>query len=343
MAANPPAARLCISQVEKAGSVSQTEISLDRPVVVLAAAATGTAAVLVFALLPIISGVMAEQYQLSDVQVGLVASAYFSVYALIALSSSLWIRRLDWNIAKRAGFAGMLAGLLLCVFAGSFELACTGLAVVGAGAGMLFPISLTVVSDMEHTDRTYAIKISAEQLVPAGLLFLLSSALFAGYGQTQLLLALVALVILCLVLSHGLPSRGNPAAHTTAATGSSAALAILSLAALAVNFAGFAGLWAFLERIGAERGFEPGFIATWLGVGLVTSGIGPLGAAFLEDRFGRALPLLVASCLALLSLPLLTGEIDRLDYALVLFALPLVFYFAITYILSVIAEADHRG
>ncbi len=40
---------------------------------------------------------------------------------------------------------------------------------------------------------------------------------------------------------------------------------------------------------------------------------------------------------------MLTGEVDHLDYALVLFALPLVFYFAVTYILSVIAEADHNG
>ena len=70
--------------------------NLDRTPVVIAAAATGTAAVLVFALLPVLSGALADQYQLDDVQTGLVATSYFSVYALIALSSSTWIRRFDW-------------------------------------------------------------------------------------------------------------------------------------------------------------------------------------------------------------------------------------------------------
>jgi hypothetical protein len=41
-----------------------SETSLDKPAIVLAAAATGTAAVLVFALLPVIAGTMADHYQL---------------------------------------------------------------------------------------------------------------------------------------------------------------------------------------------------------------------------------------------------------------------------------------
>ena len=64
--------------------------NLDRTPIIIAAAATGTAAVLVFALLPVLSGALADEYQLDDVQTGLVATSYFSVYALIALTSSTW-------------------------------------------------------------------------------------------------------------------------------------------------------------------------------------------------------------------------------------------------------------
>jgi predicted MFS family arabinose efflux permease len=273
----------------------------------------------------------------------LVASAYFSVYALIALTSSSWIRKLDWNLAKRIGYAGMLAGLLLCVFAGSFEVACLGLAIVGAGAGLLFPISLTLVSDMEKVDRTYAIKISAEQLVPAGLLLLLSSALFAGYGQTQLLLALACVVILCVLLSYALPGAGNEARHSEAKRAGDLLLSILSLAALAISFAGFAGLWAFFERIAVASALDPAFTATWLAVGLITSGVGPLCAAVLGDKLGRRLPLTVASLISLLCLLILLGDITPNRYATILTLLPLAYYFSITYMFSVIAEADHNG
>ena len=320
-----------------------SETSFDKPTIVLAAAATGTAAVLVFALLPVIAGTMADHYQLDDVQTGLVASAYFSVYALIALTSSSWIRKLDWNLVKRIGYSGMLAGLLLCVFAGSFELACLGLAIVGAGAGLLFPISLTLVSDMEKVDRTYAIKISAEQLVPAGLLFLLSSALFAPYSLVLLLLALASVVILCAALSYALPGAGNAAKHTEESRAGDLLLSILSLVALATSFAGFAGLWAFFERMAVASALDPAFTATWLAVGLITSGVGPLCAAVLGDKLGRSLPLAGASVISILCLLILLGDITATRYAATLTLLPLAYYFGVTYMFSVIAEADHNG
>ena len=214
---------------------------LDKPSIVIAAAATGTAAVLVFALLPILSGALARRFELDDVQTGLVASAYFSVYALIAFSSSAWVRRFNWKLTALGGYAAMIIGLFLCLVADSFGLASTSLAIVGAGAGLLFPISLTLVSDMEHTDRTYAIKLAAEQLVPAAVLFLLSSSLFVGYGLGTLLTAIISVVVLCLALSVALPAKGDRGRHTETGQGGSIGLAVMSLAALTVNFSGFAG------------------------------------------------------------------------------------------------------
>ena len=316
---------------------------LDKPTVVVAAAATGTAAVLVFALLPILSGVLARQFQLDDVQTGLVASSYFSVYALIALSSSAWVRRFNWKLTALGGYAAMLIGLLICLGANSFAVAGTSLAIVGAGAGLLFPISLTLVSDMEHTDRTYAIKLATEQLVPAAVLFLLSSSLFTGYGLSTLLSAIIAVVILCLALSVALPAKGHQGKHTETGQGASMALAVTSLTALTLNFSGFAGLWAFLEVIADDQAFDPSFTATWLGAGLITSGLGPLLAALIADRWGRLAPIGCSTLLALSSLVLLTGDISRTDYATVLVVLPLATYFSISYIFSVVAEADHNG
>lgn len=310
---------------------------------VVAATALGTAAVIVFAVLPVLTGVMADRFALDDVAAGLVGTAYFSAYALVALTSSLWIRRWSWRRARLAGFLCMLVGLSFCIVAPAFVLVCLALAVVGVGAALLFPISLTLVSDMTHTDRTYAIKTSVEQLIPAALLFTLSSALFADTGQTALLLTVLVLVAACLLFSGALPAAGRPTVHVAGGANRSAVLSLLTLLALAVNFAGFAGLWAFLERLGVERHFDAAFINGWLAVGLIMSGLGPLGAAVLEDRIGRVWPLLGATGLALGALSLLAHDDSRTGYAAVLTILPLGYYFAITYMLSVIAAADHNG
>jgi DHA1 family inner membrane transport protein len=317
--------------------------NLDRTPVIVAAAATGTAAVLVFALLPVLSGALADEFQLDDLQTGLVATSYFSVYAVIALTSSAWIRRFDWVKTVRTGYAIMLSGLLVSFLAPTFAVSSTGLALVGAGAGLLFPISLTLVSDMTHTDRAYAIKISVEQLVPAALLFLLSSSLFADSGFSSTLLALIAVVIVCFFMSGQLPRAGNAAKHVSSEKGGSLGLGVASLVALAIGFAGFAGLWAFLERIAVEHAFDPGFTNTWLAVGLITSGIGPMGSAFLGDKFGRVVPIALSMLIALATLLLLSASSSTAAYALVLTLLPLSYYFALTFMFSVVADADSNG
>ncbi len=240
---------------------------LDRPVVILAASASGVASVIVFAMLPILSGLMADHYQLDDVQTGLVASSYFSAYALVSLASLFWIRRFNWRKSALLGFAGLLAGMILAWMAADFQFASLGLMIAGAGAALLFPISLTLVSDMDNSDRGYAIKLAAEQLVPAALLFLLSSALFAGFGLSTLMLTLFFVVLMSAFACYGLPARGRGDAPDEE-SGGSGWLGYGSLLALALMFSGFAGIWAFLERIGVENDFDPEFTTTWLGGGL---------------------------------------------------------------------------
>jgi predicted MFS family arabinose efflux permease len=182
-----------------------------------------------------------------------------------------------------------------------------------------------------------------EQLVPAALLFLLSSSLFAGFGLTATLLSLIVVVIVCFFMSAQMPRAGNAAKHYSSEKGGSFGLGIASLIALAIGFAGFAGLWAFLERIAVDNAFDPGFTNTWLAVGLITSGIGPMGSAFLGDRLGRVFPIALSTLIALATLLLLSESNSTGAYALVLTILPLSYYFSLTYMFSVVADADNNG
>ena len=141
----------------------------------IAVAAIGTVAVLVFALLPVISGVLADKFVLGDLQTGVAATAYFAAYAVITSTSELWVRRFIWGKLLKLGFVAVIIGLIPCVFAESFTAAQISLALVGVGAGLLFPISFTMASEMRNADRVFAIKLTAEQLVPAAMLFLLTS------------------------------------------------------------------------------------------------------------------------------------------------------------------------
>jgi len=144
-------------------------------------------------------------------------------------------------------------------------------------------------------------------------------------------------------MSSQLPAEGNIAKHSGSDKGGKLSLGIASLVALSIGFAGFAGLWAFLERIAVDNAFEPAFTNTWLAVGLITSGLGPIAAALLADRLGRTVPMGVATLIALATLFVLSTSSSTGAYALVLTILPLSYYFAITYMFGVVADADGNG
>ena len=86
-------------------------------------AAIGTVAVLVFALLPVISGVLASRFMLDDMQTGVAATAYFAAYAVITSTAGFWVRRFNWRKLLKLGFLAMIIGLSSCVLAESFAVA----------------------------------------------------------------------------------------------------------------------------------------------------------------------------------------------------------------------------
>jgi hypothetical protein len=120
-------------------------------------------------------------------------------------------------------------------------------------------------------------------------------------------------------------------------------LAIFALTGLLINFSGFAGIWAFLERIASSSRLDPEFTERWIAIGLVMSGVGPLCVAFIGERLDRRVAIAAASTMTVFCLLLLSGETTEFKYAAALFLLPLAFYFSISYMLAIVAEVDYNG
>ena len=292
--------------------------------------------------MPVLVGAMAERYGLDDLESGLIATAYFSSFALVALASPLWIRRFNWRTACLSGFAIMLGSLMVAIVVEDYALARMAIAFSGIGAGILQPVSLTLVSDMEKTERVYSVKLAAEQLVPACLLVMMSLGLLLTGTLTNTLVAVATIVVLCILISLFLPAEGRSEDVLSASSGG-VWWATLALFALGLSFSGFCGLWAFFERIATDNGFEPGFTTLWLAVGLITSGVGPLLAALVAERFGRVAPVVVSTLVAVGGIMLLAGGVTEVVYAAVLSVLPLGYYFAISYFMSIVASVDFNG
>jgi predicted MFS family arabinose efflux permease len=309
-------------------------------------ASIGSVAVLVFALLPVISGVLASRFMLDDMQTGVAATAYFAAYAVITSTAGFWVRRFNWRKLLKLGFLAMIIGLSSCVLAESFAVAQISLALVGVGAGLLFPISFTIASEMKNTDRVFAVKLTAEQLVPAAMLFLLTSSFLLVDAYADLfLIILLGVIVGSLSILLVPDNMRQPESRVRSNDGKrgNLLLAIFALTGLLINFSGFAGIWAFLERIASSSRLDPEFTERWIAIGLVTSGVGPLCVAFIGERLDRRVAIAAASTMTVFCLLLLSGETTEVKYAAALFLLPLAFYFSISYMLAIVAEVDYNG
>lgn len=309
-------------------------------------ASIGSVAVLVFALLPVISGVLASRFMLDDMQTGVAATAYFAAYAVITSTAGFWVRRFNWRKLLKLGFLAMIIGLSSCVLAESFAVAQISLALVGVGAGLLFPISFTIASEMKNTDRVFAVKLTAEQLVPAAMLFLLTSSFLLVDAYADLfLIILLGVIVGSLSILLVPDNMRQPESRVRSNDGKrgNLLLAIFALTGLLINFSGFAGIWAFLERIASSSRLDPEFTERWIAIGLVMSGVGPLCVAFIGERLDRRVAIAAASTMTVFCLLLLSGETTEFKYAAALFLLPLAFYFSISYMLAIVAEVDYNG
>lgn len=299
------------------------------------------AAVLVFSLLPFLSGVMANEFDLPEQDIGLIALAYFLPYAFVTLFAPLWISTASWPQLKSLGLLLMILGIITLSLATSFMAACLGLVVIALGAGIIFPLVTLIAADMPDIDRIFALKLATEQLVPAGLLIVFVIALQANVSLMMLGMCLLSLIAVVWWFANALPKEqmlqldaenkvSSPVFSST----------LLSLTALSINFAGFAGLWAFFERIGNSQGFSAEFTTTWLSVGLVTGGVGSLLGAASSGKVAREKVIVLSTSFATATALVLTGEVTELVYALSLTALPMFYMASVGFLMSSIAESD---
>ncbi len=311
--------------------------SMNDRSVLIAACACGVAGVLIFALLPMVLGVTATYFALNDNQTGLLASTYFGSYAVVTFSSAFWIRDISWRTLAAVSMCTMAASIAAILLFKSYQVTLIGLLACGVGAAVVHALGYIIVSDRHDKDRGFAIKLIPEQLVPAILLIALSFYFVDFVNFFSLFSSMLLVILLCMLLIPYMPASGSTGYQAIRIKGSGAV--VLGLIALLLYFAGFAGLWAFFERIANDGSMTTDLTAQLVSLGLISSAAGPFIAAWIGARFGRTKPLLVS--LALVTLPLLLlQDLTAFKYAVVMLLLPAGWFFGNAYFYTVITFHD---
>lgn len=311
----------------------------------VAACLISSAGAIVYLISPVLVGSAMDSLGLSSDQAGLLIASYFVGYTLITISAVVWLPRVNMRTTAWISSLVFIAGLLGATTQTSLTGSIITMVIAGAGAGMLYGISITIVGQSDDPDRYFGLALASQLLFGSVLLFSGPAWIGPNWGYTGILTATAAYAALMSVAISWTPvaiaegpktNRGEPLIVPTS-------LVLISIVAVLIWFTGYSGIYAFIERIGVDGGLNGRQIGLVLSLTIITGLAGALGAGWLGDRFGRVKPHFAGALGAAITILLLSGQPHLLQYSLAIIFLTLSINFWLAYMLGAVAAIDTSG
>ena len=304
---------------------------------------------LLFTVMPVFVGAMAESLRFSESQLADVIAAFNIGFTVTAIGAMFWIQRANWRLTSGAAVVGAAALFAILSMVGTFVPTLLVSGALGVLLGVLYALVLVILGESSHPDRAFGIKLGLETVPGVALLFLLPAVIVPAYGFSGAVLVLAATTLIIGLATPLLPRRSarrpESPAHETEhrVVVRPVWLPVMALASSLLFFTGIAATWAFLERVAADNGLPSESIGAVLSVGLVISGVGGFAAAGIADRRGRLLPMVFISVVNLAGLWVLAMFKSVGGYAFGSCAFLFTVNFVLAYTFGLTAEVDARG
>ena len=318
---------------------------VNAPKAVFATTLMGTAAIIMFLLLPLLVGAVAETVEATEQQLGLLASSDLFGFGIGAFIGLFWARKVNWRMTTIALLALLILANFLSVFmAANIELLCLSRLVAGLAQGSLLAIYSAHITDTLKPEKYYAYYL-AVQTATSGIGLLLLPQFIEKWGiipviHFQTLLAVLSILAVILWMPLRGFARELIDGKKIRINWKASLPALLGLIAF---FVAQGGVWAYMERVGNSQGINAQFIGFALSIAMGGSFFGSLVASYLEVKYGRKRPLIFSAIFQIICLILIFSNLGKWTY----FGAGLVFCtfwnFALPYMIGILIEVDESG
>lgn len=322
---------------------------MDRLSVIFSGVIISALGAMFYNLLPLFLGTAQDFRELSDQAVGILSSSFYVGFTLATSSAYFWIRRFSWRTVTLICVPLAATAMILAGYAGSYALMVCGIFIAGCAFSALYGIGTTVLSDSSHPARWYGLKLASEAGMGVILMLILPGAVISRWGFEGMMVAMTLTLLLLAPFLAWLPKSGNKGGDKSGAfeavpvTRDLRTSLWMSLAGVMFFLFSITMIWAFVERMANDAGFDPVATGNVLSLTLVFAVGGSLLAMLMGDRFGIAKPFAFA-CLSLLtSLFLLAGVDTLFDYGLAACVFTFAFGLGTPYVVTVVADLDVDG
>lgn len=311
---------------------------------IFAASVLSAAGALVFNAFPLFLSTLADRFALSDQQLGFLGTSFLGAFAFVALAALWWLPRLSWKWLGVLSFVligGSLLGFRVVTPENVFWL----MAIYGTGSGIIFTLSLNVLAHARDPDRAYGIKLIFEMAVAGLLIFTMTSWLIGRFGFSGFIHGTLILYAVSAVFLYWIPNKLlQEDRQQSRAGGRNNKAAWLASFGLLVQFAAFAGLWGFMERIGAATGATTEAVGSILSFSLVAGFGGALAGTWIGSRWGQLKPLVICLLLTITAvLILILAGKDVRAFAMAACLINALLQFFVIYQMGLVTEVDLTG
>lgn len=250
-------------------------------------------AVLVFLLMPLYVGALTDSYQLSASQVGWLTSGELFGQALACLAALFWIRRFAWRrIMQYSAALLLLTNITSSLQSHDYELLFALRFIAGFAAGSILALGCTVIGESSKADRYFGLLIAAEVFVQS-ICFWFLPATISDLGVDAIFYLLAGASLVATIVAPFIPRESHMPGSAKQAFSAPSGKAVSGLLATVFFFMGITCIWAFIERMGAEKSLSAESIGMALSLSALLSMGGALAAAYTGDKHGRFIPMLL--------------------------------------------------
>ena len=314
------------------------------PSAVWAAIYIGVAAATLPAVLPVIIGIFADQFDYKIAEAGLIASLNMGGILVGSLLCPAIVARLSWPVAARTGLAVMIAGNLLTMLDGPYAYIATTRVFSGLGEGIVAGICYATMGRSARPERAVSIYFAGQSVL--GIVGLGSFGWIAatfGWQWVFVALSAVALPGFRLAGMLGTAQSAKNVSNGGAQAAPRSRLAIAALALVLIYFIGMASLWPFLERIGVSKGFDANSVAFALSVSALGGLLGSLTAGAVAGRLSRMVGLFIGTLILVGGIAGLGLNVGPTGFAIAISLFAFAWPFQYAFQFGLLASADRSG
>ena len=298
---------------------------------------------MVFFMVPFFVGVISDTLDLSQRQIGMLASADMAGMFLAALFAAFWIRAWSWRtVATLAMLILIVTNLLTTIVQEHFPALVAMRVLSGVGGGSLMAIGMTGLGDTDNPDRWLGVFVTSQASLAALTAWLIPRYL-AAYGVDGLMYYLTVFAVVGLAFVQWLPRESSPVRRKREPGKVSIGLAITSIIGAFIFGVGTFTLWSYLERIGNAAGISAVAIGDSIATAFLVAIVASLAATAIAGRCARVWPItLIVGC-QVVAFFLLRDDVQPLAFLMAAMLITFFWYFSTPFQVGLTVDVDPTG